>query len=149
MPTDPREILQYAIQATQTQGDQKQIKFVIDSPEQISNVQADKEKTAWVLTNLIANAVRYSYDNSSIYLSIKEENNLVQISVRDGGQGIDPQYKTKIFERYFRVPGTKKEGTGLGLAISKEFIEAQGGQINVESEFGSGSTFSITLNTFT
>lgn len=149
VPTDPREILQYAIQATQTQADQKQIKFVIDSPEQISNVQADKEKTAWVLTNLIANAVRYSYDNSSIYLSIKEENNLVQISVRDGGQGIDPQYKTKIFERYFRVPGTKKEGTGLGLAISKEFIEAQGGQINVESEFGSGSTFSITLNTFT
>ena len=62
------------------------------------------------------------------------------------GQGIAPQYKDKILGRYFRVPGTKKEGTGLGLAISKEFMEAQGGQINVDSEFGAGSTFILTLN---
>jgi signal transduction histidine kinase len=67
--------------------------------------------------------------------------------VRDTGQGIAPQYKDKIFDRYFRVPGTKKEGTGLGLAISKEFIEAQGGQINVDTEFGAGSKFAVTLNT--
>lgn len=91
--------------------------------------------------------VPHSYDNSTIYLTIKEHNKKVQISVRDTGQGIAPQYKDKIFDRYFRVPGTKKEGTGIGLAISKEFIEAQGGQINVESEFGIGSTFTLTLNT--
>ncbi len=71
------------------------------------------------------------------------------IEVRDTGQGIAPQYKEKVFDRYFRVPGTKKEGTGLGLAISKEFIEAQGGHIKVESEFGTGSTFSISLNIIT
>jgi NtrC-family two-component system sensor histidine kinase KinB len=99
------------------------------------------------LTNLISNAIRYSYENSTIYLSVKELKNKVQISVRDTGQGIAPQYKDKIFERYFRVPGTKKEGTGLGLAISKEFIAAQNGEITVDSELGSGSTFTISFNT--
>ena len=147
MPADPGEILHYAINATQTQAAQKQIKFEIQCPDNISKVQADNEKTAWVLTNLISNAIRYSYDNSIIYLTLKENKNKVQISVRDTGQGIAPQYKDKIFDRYFRVPGTKKEGTGLGLAISKEFIEAQGGQINVDTEFGVGSKFSVTLNT--
>jgi NtrC-family two-component system sensor histidine kinase KinB len=145
-PADPKEILLYAINATKTQADQKQIQFEINCPDNISNVQADNEKTAWVLTNLISNAIRYSYDNSIIYLSIQQAKNQVQISVRDTGQGIAPQYKDKIFDRYFRVPGTKKEGTGLGLAISKEFIEAQGGRITVESEFGAGSTFTLTLN---
>jgi NtrC-family two-component system sensor histidine kinase KinB len=149
LPSDPKEILLYAINATQTQADQKQIKFDIECPENISKVQADTEKTTWILTNLISNAIRYSHDNSTIYLTVKEQNKIVQISVRDTGQGIAPQYKGKVFDRYFRVPGTKKEGTGLGLSISKEFIEAQGGQIKVDSEFGAGSTFSITLNTLT
>ena len=149
LPVDPKEILLYAINATQTQADQKKIKRNIDCPENIPKVQADTEKTAWVLTNLISNAIRYSYDNSTIYLTIKAQNDKVQISVRDTGQGIAPQYKDKVFDRYFRVPGTKKEGTGLGLAISKEFIEAQNGQIKVDSEFGAGSTFTITLNSLT
>ncbi len=146
LPVDPKEMLQYAINATQTQADQKQVTFHMECPENVSKVQADSEKTAWVLTNIISNAIRYSYDNSTIYLTIKEQNSKVLISVRDTGQGIAPQYIDKVFERYFRVPGTKKEGTGLGLAISKEFIEAQNGQIKVESEFGAGSTFTVALN---
>lgn len=146
LPADPKEILQYSINATKTQAEQKQIKFEISCPDEVPKVHADNEKTAWVLTNLISNAIRYSYDNSIIYLSIRPVGNKMQISVRDTGQGIAPQYKDKIFDRYFRVPGRKTEGTGLGLAISKEFIEAQGGQISVESEFGAGSTFTVTLN---
>jgi signal transduction histidine kinase len=70
----------------------------------------------------------------------------VQIAVADTGQGIPKQYITKIFDRYFRIPGSKKEGTGLGLSISKEFIEAQGGSIYVESELAKGSTFIIKIN---
>jgi PAS domain S-box-containing protein len=146
LPSDPKEILLYAINATKTQAEQKQIRFEISCPDSISKIQADSEKTAWVLTNLISNAIRYSYDNSTIYLTIQQTSNQVQISVKDTGQGIAPQYKDKVFDRYFRVPGTKKEGTGLGLAISKEFIEAQGGHITVDSEFGAGSTFTLTLN---
>lgn len=146
LPSDPKEILLFAIQATQTQADQKQIKFEINCPDNIPKVQADTEKTIWVLTNLISNAIRYSYENSVIYLTAKQRDNKVEISVRDTGQGIAPQYKNKIFDRYFKVPGTKMEGTGLGLAISKEFIDAQGGNIKVESEYGLGSTFTISLN---
>lgn len=146
LPSDPREILQYAINATKTQAEQKQIQFEINCPDRVSKVQADNEKTAWVLTNLISNAIRYSYDNSIVYLTIQEATSQIKISVKDTGQGIAPQYKDKIFDRYFRVPGTKKEGTGLGLSISKEFLEAQGGQISVDSEFGAGSTFTLTLN---
>mgnify|MGYP001340732846 CR=1 FL=1 len=145
-PVDPKEILDYAINATKIQAEQKQINFEIDCPEDVSKIVADSEKTAWVLTNLISNAIRYSHDNSTIFLMIIETNKHVSFSVKDTGQGIAPQYKDKIFDRYFRVPGTKKEGTGLGLAISKEFIEAQGGQITVDSEFGAGSTFTLTLN---
>lgn len=146
-PADPAEILQFAINATKTQAEQKQIKIETAVEENLPKVQADLDKTVWVLTNLISNAIRYSYDNSTILVSLSKQENKVSIAVKDTGQGIAPQYKDKVFDRYFRVPGTKKEGTGLGLAISKEFIEAQGGQIAVDSEFGAGSTFSVSLNT--
>jgi signal transduction histidine kinase len=128
------------------QAEQKQIKFEINYPDDLPKVQADHEKTTWVLTNLISNAIQYSYDHATIYLSIYEADQQVCFAVKDTGQGIAPQYKDKIFDRYFRVPGSKKEGTGLGLAISKEFIEAQGGEIIVNTEFGAGSTFVVKLN---
>ena len=146
MPSDPKEILNYAVNANRQAAEQKQIKLQLSIPEKLKKVLADNDKTAWVLTNLISNAIRYSYDNSIIFLAITEENKKIKFSVKDSGQGIAPQYIDKIFDRYFRVPGTKKEGTGLGLSISKEFIEAQGGTIVVESDFGTGSTFTVTLN---
>jgi signal transduction histidine kinase len=145
LPADPKEILFYAVNATKTQAEQKQIQFDIICPDNLPHVLADKEKTAWVLTNLISNAIRYSYENSKITVSIQPFEDKIRMAVKDEGQGIAPEYKDKIFDRYFRVPGTKKEGTGLGLAISREFIEAQGGKITVESEFVAGSTFYILL----
>jgi len=146
LPADAKEILQYAVNATKTQAEHKQVKFDISYSDNLPKVLADSEKTAWVLINLISNAIRYSQENSSVYLSVSSENKKVKFSVKDTGQGIAPQYKDKIFDRYFRVPGSKREGTGLGLAISKEFIEAQGGSLTVETDLGAGSTFTVTLN---
>lgn len=146
MPVDPDELINYAINAIKTQADNKKIRFEINRPEVISMIHADNEKTAWVITNLLSNAVRYSHENSVVYITLKEENEQVLISVRDSGMGIAPEYKDKIFNRYFRVPGTRKEGSGLGLSISKEFIEAQGGEISIESEIGNGSVFTVKLN---
>ena len=69
----------------------------------------------------------------------------MEIFVRDFGKGIDPRYHESIFERYFRVPGTKVQGSGLGLSISRDFVETHGGKLVVDSELGKGSCFTITL----
>ncbi|SDH21916.1 PAS/PAC sensor signal transduction histidine kinase [Dyadobacter soli] len=143
--TSPREIVQYAIAANETQAESRDISLQIEDNGIKSNVLADSEKTAWVLTNLVSNAIRYSYDHSSIRIVLEEYADTVRIAVADNGQGISQEYKDKIFDRYFRVPGSTKEGTGLGLAISREFMEAQEGTLTVESELGAGSTFTIAL----
>lgn len=146
LPVSPKEIIDYAVNANKTLADERHIKLQVSVPNEIADVLADKDKTSWVLTNLISNAIRYSYDNSIVTIEAKAEDGKVKFSVTDTGQGIESQYVNKIFDRYFRIPGTKKEGTGLGLSISKEFIEAQDGIITVQSEFGAGSIFSFTLN---
>ncbi|MFM7024203.1 MAG: ATP-binding protein [Flavobacteriales bacterium] len=145
LPSDVKEILSYAVNANHIAAEQKHINLQVNIPESLPKVLADNEKTAWVVTNLVSNAIRYSHENSTVSLQAVEENGKIKLSISDTGQGIDPQYIDKIFDRYFRVPGSRKEGTGLGLSISKEFIEAQGGTIAVKSELGRGSTFIIIL----
>lgn len=140
-----RPIVSYALKANKSAADRKQIKLEANIDENISDIVADSEKTAWVLTNLLSNAIRYSHENSVVAIHVSEHPGKVEFSVTDTGQGIETQYLEKIFDRYFRIPGTKREGTGLGLSISKEFIEAQGGKIAVKSEYGAGSTFSFYL----
>lgn len=145
-PTNVSELVEYAIRATKSMAEQKHLELRLQMENNLPDVLADNEKTAWVLTNLLSNAVRYSYENSAIFIIVESTQDKVRFAVKDAGQGIEEQYMDKIFERYFRIPGTKKEGTGLGLSISKEFIEAQGGTITLQSEYGSGSVFSFTLN---
>lgn len=142
---NPLEMMNYAINANRSQAEKSGIKLVNQIEEKIPNVSADPEKTAWVLTNLVANAIRYSHENAQVILSAKEINTAVEFSVKDFGKGIESKFKEKVFDRYFRIPGTNKEGTGLGLAISKEFIEAQGGKISLASELGMGCEFKFVL----
>ena len=144
-PVLPKEILLYAIDANRTQAEQQKQTIEMRIDPLVEAVNADKEKTSWVLTNLIANAIRYSFEDSKIIVSVEQKGKTVVFSVQDFGKGIDSKYKDRIFDRYFRVPGTKEEGTGLGLAICREFIEAQGGKIWVESDYGDGSKFSFWL----
>lgn len=143
--SNPEQILHYAMEAVKMQADQKQIHLETNALQDLPLVKADTEKTAWVLINFLTNAIRYSTEDSKIEVSIKRENDTVRFSVKDEGKGIDSRYRDKIFDRYFQIPGSSKTGTGLGLAISKEFIEAQGGQIGLESEVGMGSTFYFCL----
>ena len=147
--THPKNIVNYAVQAIKSLADQKELTIAINCPDTLPNVMADLDKTTWVLINLLSNAVKYSPTKSTINLDVKKsKNNIIEFSVKDSGQGIDEKYLARIFERYFRIPGAAadKTGTGLGLAIAKDFIEAQGGTIGVESEAGEGSRFYFSLN---
>ena len=143
--SDPKEIVNYAVEAVKVQAEQKQIEIVVESGEKLPQIKADHEKTSWVLINFLTNAIRYSAEGSKIWVQLKTEQEKVIFKVVDKGKGIDSRYKTKVFDKYFQVPGSPKTGTGLGLAISKEFIEAQHGTIGVESELGMGSTFYFLL----
>jgi PAS domain S-box-containing protein len=143
--SNPHEIVNYAVEAVKVQADQKQIKLVVDADENLQDVKADSEKTGWVLINYLSNAIRYSSEKSTIIIQLKKEKNQIVFQVIDTGKGIDTRYKDKVFDKYFQVPGSQKSGTGLGLAISKEFIEAQNGNIGVESNLGLGSTFWFSL----
>lgn len=136
------DIIQHAVQAVQFQAQQKQMSIKTDIAPSLPGVMADLEKTSWVLINFLTNAIRYAPEASSIEVTASRKNDKVSIAVRDHGIGIDEKYLTRIFDRYYKVPGNyEKSGTGLGLAISREFIEAQGGNIWVESRIGEGSRF--------
>ncbi|MBX9889041.1 MAG: PAS domain-containing protein [Flavobacteriaceae bacterium] len=144
--TSPYLIVHNAVEAVKMQAENKQIEIVIDEEENLPFITADSEKTAWVLINFLTNAITYSNMESEIVVQISQSDSQVVFQVIDTGKGIDSRYKYKVFDKFFQIPGSSKSGTGLGLAISKEFIEAQGGKIAVESELGLGSKFSIMMN---
>ena len=145
--TRPIELIDYAIKANQVQADKFHINIEVDYPkEKISKLYVDSEKIAWVLTNLLSNAIRYSSENDRVIIgALQQDEHHVRLYVQDFGRGIDPRYHESIFERYFRVPGTKIQGSGLGLSISRDFVEAHNGTLTVESDLGKGSKFIVTL----
>lgn len=144
--TKPVELIEYAIKANRVQADKFNIQVEVEYPEgKIPKLFVDSEKIAWVLTNLLSNAIRYSKENGRVVIGARQDNDFVELYVQDFGKGIDPRYHQSIFDRYFRVPGTKVQGSGLGLSISKDFVEAHGGTLTVESGLGKGSRFIIRL----
>jgi len=140
-------IVEDALDAVQIQAQQKNITIKTTVVPETPLIHADKEKTTWVLINLLTNAIKYSFESSSIEIFAGPRNDHVEVLVKDHGRGIDEKYLSRVFDRYFKVPGSQERSrTGLGLAISKEFIEAQGGKIWVHSQIGSGSEFGFSFN---
>ena len=145
-PADPVKIVDQAVQAVLFQAQQKGIRIDSSVAEGLPLIQADVEKTSWVLINFLTNAIKFSPEQSGIEVAAYRCSDKVEFIVRDHGRGIDEKYLPRIFERYFKVPGTHdRNGTGLGLSISKEFIEAQGGHIWASSQLGEGSQFGFNL----
>jgi PAS domain S-box-containing protein len=146
--THPKNIVDYAVRAIKFTADQKQVAINVNCDENLPEVHADLDKSTWVLINLLSNAIKYSHEKSTVELVVKKHHNdEIEFSVQDHGKGIEEQYLSRLFERYFKVPNASADqtGTGLGLAIAKDFIEAQSGQIHVDSELGAGSKFTFTL----
>lgn len=143
--TDPVPIAEAAVNSVMTTAKEKKLMITRNFQKNLGLVKADAEKTSWVLNNFLTNAIKYSPEKSKIEISLKKEDHQIQFSVSDQGPGIPDEYLSRIFDRFFKVPGSKPGGTGLGLAISKEFIEAQGGSIWVKSELGTGTVFGFNL----
>lgn len=146
--TKPIELIEYAIKATSVQADRSGIQVEVQYPEddKIKKLFVDSEKIAWVLTNLLNNAIRYTDEFGRVIIGAEQlDDKNIRIYVQDFGKGIDARYHESIFEPYFRVPGTKVQGSGLGLSISRDFVSAHGGTLIVESEIGKGSKFVMTL----
>jgi len=124
--------------------------FVVDIESTLPNVVADRDKLSQVVANLLNNAVKYSPDGGRITLSAHHNpsQNCVIVSVADEGIGISPKDIKSLFTTFHRIqrPETHNiRGSGLGLFIAKEWIEAMGGKIWVESELNKGSTFFVTI----
>ncbi|HJD76804.1 MAG TPA: HAMP domain-containing protein [Bacteroides reticulotermitis] len=146
--TKPIELIEYAIKANRVQAEKFNIQIEVEYPEdKIGKLFVDSEKVAWVLTNLLSNAIRYSSENGRVIIGARQtDTGTVEMYVQDFGKGIDPRYHKSIFDHYFRVPGTKVQGSGLGLSISRDFMEAHNGTLTVDSELGKGSTFIMRFN---
>jgi PAS domain S-box-containing protein len=111
-------------------------------------VYADRERVGQVLINLLSNAIKYSPDAKKIEVQMKKEQSLIVISIHDYGIGIPTNKQKHLFERFYRVNDFTKQkfpGLGLGLYISAEIIKRHNGKIEVQSEKGRGTTFSIIL----
>ena len=126
---------------------EKNISFHLKGDE--AYIDCNKSMFNQILYNLVDNAVKYSNPEGKVSLTVKEENGLVIIDVKDNGIGIPKEYHERIFERFFRVDKSRSKevgGTGLGLAIVKNSCLENGGDVRVESSVvGEGTTFRVTF----
>ena len=120
----------------------KQIHLVL--PNSIF-MYADLYKVEHICYNLLSNALKYTDEGGNINVKAENFDGMVQICVEDTGKGIPKEDIKHIFDRFYQVQNSNKEGTGIGLAIVKSFTELQGGTVKVESVYGKGSKFIVTL----
>ncbi len=111
-------------------------------------IDADREEIRRVFTNLLSNAIKYNVESGSIRISVRRDGPRAEVVVGDSGIGMKPDEKARLFEEFFRAKNTKTRyisGTGLGLSLVKKIVESYAGNIGVESEYGSGSRFTVTF----
>jgi signal transduction histidine kinase len=126
-------------------AEEKAIQIHLSIPDEF-RVIADPGRMGQVLSNLMDNALKYTPEKGHIYLEARQNSGESIISIRDTGIGISPQELPKIWDRLYRGDQSRtKRGLGLGLSLVKAVINANKGRIDVSSELGKGSTFTIYL----
>jgi two-component system phosphate regulon sensor histidine kinase PhoR len=147
------DVIQNVFDLLEMNADKKNIILMFDRKyNKDINVFADKDKIQQVVTNLVMNSIKYGKENGTTEVTIEHlvDSKLI-VRIRDNGEGIEKQYLSRVFERFFRVDksGARTEGgSGLGLSIVKHIIEAHGENLYLESEFGKGSEFSFTIEKY-
>ncbi len=139
------ELLSKAIASEEFPADQKNIRLESSIAADLDQLELDPDRIGLVLNNLISNAIRHTPEGGRVSIHVLRSSGSTRFEVTDTGEGIAPEYHKRVFEKFFRVPGTAAGGAGLGLSISREIVEAHGGEIGVESRPGHGSTFWFTV----
>jgi signal transduction histidine kinase len=147
-PTDLRDLVADGARFNRPLAERKQIGLATDVPDEPVVAEVDRERMDQVLGNLLSNAIKFSQADTTITVSVCRTGPEVALAVADQGQGIPPEDLPHLFEK-FRQTKTKatagEKGTGLGLAIVKKIVELHGGRIEVESELGRGTRFTVWL----
>lgn len=147
-PLDLARLLQQVVTSLRPQVEAKAQQLIVDLPAVLPAMQGDADRVIQILTNLLSNAHKYTLPGGSITVATRLEHNQVRVDVSDTGVGVSPGDQEKIFTRFFRSCNRSTQdvpGAGLGLAITRSLVEMQGGEINVTSTLGKGSTFTFTL----
>ncbi|MGA9772240.1 MAG: ATP-binding protein [Blastocatellia bacterium] len=141
----PGDLVRAAIERFQSTAESKHIRLDNKIWPALPWVIADRHAIKSVFDNLLSNAIRHTGRDGSVTIEANERNGRVYFLVRDTGEGIPEKYLPNLFGRFIRIESRSGGGTGLGLALVKRLVEAQGGQISVESRVGEGTTFTFTL----
>jgi len=144
---DVSRLIIQAVAAQQPRAIAKGLSLSVEMPPGLPAVSIDSQRISQVLRNLLDNAVAYTADGS-ITVAVRQQDNWVEMSVTDTGEGIPEEDLPNIFERFYRVDKSRTRatgGSGLGLIIAKHLVEAHGGRIEARSEPGQGSRFSFTV----
>jgi len=156
-PIALKEVVEEVVRSMRRQIEEKKQRLMVNVPENLPNLWADRTRLAQIITNLLSNAYKYTPSEGQIFLNAEVCQNewdeggapkVVHVWVQDTGIGIAPEDQGKIFQKFFRSEDPKTRevpGTGLGLNITKSLVEFQGGKIWFESEFRKGTTFHFTI----
>ena len=129
-------------------AEDKGLTLSLDHPKEPLRIQGDEDMLATAFRNVISNAIKYTLAGGSVVVCASASDSQVEIEIRDTGIGIEAQELPFIFERFYRTDASRSRetgGTGIGLAVTAEVIKGHGGRIEVQSEPGVGSTFTIYL----
>ena len=142
-----KEVVEEVVSSLKLQLEKNRASVTVTSQGDV-NIQGDRLHMLSVVFNLVDNAVKYSQKEPSIQIDLKEKENNVVVKITDNGIGIDPVYKNKVFDKFFRIPHGdthNAKGYGLGLSYTAQVIQKHQGTISVESQQGVGTTFTILL----
>jgi signal transduction histidine kinase len=144
---DLADLLSECCEVVQSRADEERIKIVLDTSPTLPLLRADRDKIKQVVLNLLSNAIKYNRPNGSVFLSTQAAEDYIVLSVQDTGLGIPEEDLPHLFEKFYRVRETegKASGTGLGLSICKKIVQGHGGEIEVRSKVGVGTTFIVKL----
>ncbi|MFB5265496.1 sensor histidine kinase [Paenibacillus enshidis] len=141
---DLRELLQEIMLNVWAKAEMKKIKLNLDAEEQPYLVHGDGNRLKQVFLNIVDNAIKFSSENSYIFISLRKADQQIAVSVQDTGIGISEENLQKVRDRFFQVDH-QNGGTGLGLTISQQFVERHGGEMLMDSVLGQGTTVTVKL----